>query len=117
MTDEFDRKYSRSIQELEGTSIWKSNYLPTTYRLQRLMGLRVKPPHYNSFLWNAVSLGLYFGLAWGALMWLLFWQRSDASVSAALLAALSAGLLFGLSMAAYYRWSARKHALSDWDEL
>ena len=62
-------------------------------------------------------MGIYFGIAWGILMWFLLWSGQSMSVWVAMVASFAAGLLFGVSMAFYYRHSARKHSLSKWEDL
>jgi membrane associated rhomboid family serine protease len=44
-------------------------------------------------------------------MWFLLWGRQGMPVWIAAAAALTAGVLFGLTMAWYMRWSARKRAI------
>ncbi len=117
MSSEFDRKYERALQELKETAIWESGYLPLAHRILRKRGFEARPPHYNSFLTNAVPMGLYFGIVWGVLMWLFQWMRWELPIIVAVVASVAAGLFFGLSMAMYYRSSAKKHSLSDWEEL
>lgn len=47
-------------------------------------------------------------------MWLLFWIRQDMPLWVVFTAATLAGVFFGLSMAAYFRYVARKHNLPSW---
>jgi hypothetical protein len=61
-----------------------------------------------------------FGVAWGLIMWIVQWRTFDLppeiSVTIGVVAATVAGLLFGLGMAAYYRWRAGRLGLPSWDE-
>ena len=50
-------------------------------------------------------------------MWAVAWQQSGMPMGFALLASLLAGILFGLAMAAYYRWAASEAGLSRWLDL
>ena len=81
------------------------------------LGIKAKPPHYNSFLKNTLSTGLWFAAGWGILMWFLQWRSMDISVSGAIASAIVTGIGFGVAIAAYYKSSARKHRLSSWVEL
>jgi hypothetical protein len=113
----FDIRRSKAIALLKKTGIWKINYLPPAITLLWRMGVKVPPPHFAGFAITATMLGLYFGLAWGVIMWLFVWSSQGMSSSAALFKALSTGVLFGLAMAAYYAYGRKKHQLPSWDSL
>ena len=53
-----------------------------------------------------VTVPSFFGALWGGIMWLLQWQNWHIEAEVAVLVSVLAGLLFGLSIAAYYRWKA-----------
>ncbi|MGM0428772.1 MAG: DUF6404 family protein [Pseudomonadota bacterium] len=113
----FKEKKQAALTELKSSKIWQSNYQPPFLLFMWWLGIETKPPHYNSFIHNALSLGSFFGLFWGVIMWLFVWNSNNLPVLVAIVACLLAGVLFGLSMASYYRISARKNNLSQWDEL
>ncbi len=117
MSSDFDRKYEKALQELRGTTIWESSYLPLAHRILKSRDFESRPPHYNSFLSNAIQMGIYFGIVWGLLMWLFQWSQWNLPIIVALVASMGAGLFFGFSMASYYKNSAKNHSLSDWEEL
>ena len=87
--------------------------MPPVLILQWKLGIKSKPPHYESFLNNTFSMGMWFAVVWGVLM-LLF---EVYSVSGVVLPSLVAGVFFGIAMASYYKASARKHKLSNWIDL
>lgn len=109
-------KRNAALQLLRRTSIKPSNYQPPALRLLWRMGVDARPPHFCSFLYNALFSGALFGLVWGGFMWLTLWQGSQGPLRAAGIAAL-AGVAFGLGMAGYYAYGKRVHALPSWDEL
>lgn len=113
----FEKRKEAAIQELKESGIWKSNSMPPALLILWKLGVRARPPHYNSFLENALVMGLWFAAAWGALMWLFQWRNLGLPASGALASALVAGIFFGVAMAAYYKSSARKHQLSNWLDL
>ncbi|WP_322407376.1 DUF6404 family protein [Idiomarina sp. PL1-037] len=113
----FEAKKQAALAELKSSKIWQSNYQPPFLLFMWWLGRETKPPHYNSFMHNALSLGSFFGLFWGVIMWLFVWNSTALPLSAAIAASLLAGALFGLSMAYYYRFSGRKNNLSRWGEL
>jgi hypothetical protein len=80
------------------------------------MGIKVPPPLFIPFVPAALGMGGFFGLFWGAAMWLFFWMRQGASAELVLGASLLAGVCFGLLMAAYLRAVASRHNLPAWSE-
>lgn len=110
-------KLTSALAMLAATGISRSNYEPPLYRLLWRVGLFLPPPHFASFGFNFVFNAVWFGVLWGAIMWLLVWSHLDWSGVGAAIAAIAVGLLFGLVMASYYRYIARKHKLPVWSEL
>jgi pilus assembly protein TadC len=113
--------YPSSLQSaldlLSATNIKPRAYAPRLYRTLWRLGVYVPPPHFASPLFNAALLGVIFGPSWGLVMYVLVWSSEGMPWFAAVAAALVAGLLFGLTMAFYYRRSARKHGLPPWSQL
>ena len=117
MDDDYDTRLTRALAELEASGIKRSNYAPPLFHLARRLGARPRLPHYMGF-WQAVALtGPFFAVTWGLFMWIVFWLPRGLTGWAALLAALVAGLLFGIGMALYYRYSAKRAGLSRWEAL
>jgi|SRR5690606_32238884 len=113
----FEKRKKVALEELKKSGIWRSNYMPPALKLMWKIGLKVRPPHYNYFLHNALSLGLWFAIAWGILMWFFQWRSMEISILVAIGFAAATGIFFGVFMASYYKWSAKKHHLSSWSEL
>lgn len=110
-------KREKALEELRASRIWASNAEPPLHRMLSRIFPGLRPPHYERFWVNALTTGPVFGLVWGIAMWLLFWRDDGMSVGNAVIASAFAGIAFGLSMAAYYRWSARRARLSWWEDL
>ncbi|QKJ67502.1 hypothetical protein HQN60_12735 [Deefgea piscis] len=113
----FEDKCNYAIKELENAGIWKSNYNPPILKLARKLGFKVPFPHYNSFLNNALSAGIYFGVFWGLFMYFIVWGQQNMPATKMLSAATLAGAFFGLSMASYYKYSFKKNKLTPWCEI
>lgn len=113
----YEEKCNFAIKELETAKIWKSNYNPPIVKLVHKLGFKVPFPHYNSFLNNALSTGIYFGFAWGLFMYLFAWNTQNMTVATMLSIPLFAGTFFGLAMASYYQYSFKKHKLTPWHEI
>jgi|JI8StandDraft_1071087.scaffolds.fasta_scaffold389976_1 hypothetical protein len=113
----FEEKRRLAMQELDNAHIWKSNYYPPFIRMLHLLGYKVPLPHYNSFLNNALSTGLFFGLLWGGMMYVLIWRAQAISLNVILLTSVFAGASFGLILASYYKYGFKKHQLTPWDQI
>jgi hypothetical protein len=113
----YPSKLSSALAILAATGMSRSSYEPPLYRLLWRVGLFLPPPHFASFGFNFVFMAASFGTLWGAIMWVLVWSWLGGSGVAAAIAAAAAGVLFGLTMAAYYRYGARKHKLPLWSRL
>jgi len=113
----FEEKLSKAHKELESTGIWKSNYNPPLFDLARKLGYKTSPPHYRQFLSNFIRQTLFFFVVWGGGMWLFVWDNSKVEPHLQFAISSSVALLFGFFMAVYYKFSAKHHHLSDWDEL
>jgi cytosine/uracil/thiamine/allantoin permease len=61
-------------------------------------------------------MGLFFGVSWGLVMWFLVWRADDVPIAIAVVTSVLAGALFGVIMAAYFHWRARKLALPPWKD-
>lgn len=110
-------KLSSALAMLAAAGMSRSSYEPPLYRLLWRVGVFLPPPHFASFGFNFVFNAAWFGVSWGAIMWLLVWSHLGGSAVVAASAAIAAGLLFGLIMASYYHHIARKHKLPVWSQL
>lgn len=115
--NEYGRKFDAAVAELSITMMRPANQLPPALKLQRAMGLKVRPPHYVPFWRIFLGYAVFFGIVWGLITW--FWRLRDAgfSVFDAMGSAAIAGTLFGLIMALYYARGRRKYRLSKWEDL
>ncbi|CCQ10100.1 hypothetical protein PALB_9650 [Pseudoalteromonas luteoviolacea B = ATCC 29581] len=113
----YEEKCHFALKELTEAKIWESNYNPPIIKLLRKFGFKVPFPHYNSFLMNALSTGLYFSCLWGLLMCFSRWNTQNISLYDTLSTALFAGTLFGVAMASYYRHGFKKYKLTPWHEI
>ena len=114
---QFNERLQQAFVLLESKGIGKSTYSPPLFRLLWKLGIKVPPPHMAGFGFNALVMGSFFGLFWGLFMWLLLWGRQGMPIWIGATAALMAGVLFGLTMAWYLRWSAKKRGIPTWQEF
>ena len=113
----FEEKRAAALGLLQSTGIWRSNYAPPLLRLLWRFGVKLPPPHFVGFAANAVVAGLFFGVGWGFLMWVLLWSRQQVPLGVVVGGAALAGLLFGTCIGGYYRSGARRHKIPLWKEF
>ena len=103
-------------KQLEGLGIKLSTSNPPFLKTARKLGFNLTPPVFMPFWQAATILGVYFAVAWGIAMWLIMWSWQNAPLWLVLSMPILAGVLFGVFMAAYYRYIRRKHNLPAWPE-
>ena len=113
----FEACRAKALALLKATGMWASNYEPPILRGLWKLGFKIPPPHFVPFWKTTLFASLWFGGAWGVVMWLTVWSRQGVVLGAALVAAAAAGLCFGLFMSLYYAYGRRKHRLPDWSSL
>jgi hypothetical protein len=111
----FEQKLAAALRLLASTGMWRSEYAPPLHRLLWKLGAKTPPPHFLSFMVNFISAGVWFCVFCGLAMWLTGSSHHGLSRLAA--AALFAGVFFGVCMAAYYRYGARKHRIPLWRDF
>lgn len=114
---DFARKKEAAIALLKSRGVKPSNYAPPLVRVLWALGVEMRLPHFAGFWKTAAWMGGFFGLGWGAVMWLLFWESKGIPLAGAAAMAVVAGAAFGLAMAAYYAHSRKKLALPSWESL
>ena len=109
---EFERKYTKAIEELSNTTIRRWSYLPPAHRLAVKFGIQFRPPHYNSFVSTFIAFALFMSLT----MVISGWIVGLSSLTITILNFIG-GIVMGLWMALYIRFTAQKHNLSKWSDL
>ena len=109
-------KLERMYRHMAALGVSKSTAAPPAWRLLWRFGVEVPPPLFAPFVPGALAMGAFFGLFWGLLMWAILWSRQGMPVGLMVASALLAGTLFGLVVAAYFRYVARRHRLPPWAE-
>lgn len=116
-SDPFDTRLQKALALFEARGMRRSTYAPPLFQLLWKLGARVPPPLMAGFGANVLLMGGFFGIFWGALMWVLMWGRQGMPAGAAWLLAGLAGLLFGLMMAAYLRYTAKRQQIPRWRDF
>ena len=113
----FEEKRAAGLVLLEATGMPRTSYAPPLVRLLWHLGVKVPPPHFASFLGIFAFVAIAFGATWGFLMWFIFWADQDLPIERVLVQTGIAGLIFGLLMAVYYHYGARRHGLPKWEDI
>ena len=106
-----------ALRLLAATGLKRSNYEPPLLRLLWRLGVDAPPPHFASFVGNALVAGVFFGSIWGFLMWLFLWRQQAVPATAPIVLTVVAGLFFGIAMAGYYAFGQRKYKLPSWHSM
>jgi membrane associated rhomboid family serine protease len=115
--DDFEHRKEAAFKVMRERGINPMHFYPPVHRMLARIGVRVKPPHFGSFIGVCVLHALYFGATWGLIMWLFVWQSTAVSPERAIGTSVGAGLTFGVAMAFNYAWDRRKHRLPSWETL
>jgi hypothetical protein len=121
----FEKKLKRAHRELAGAGIPCLNYNPPLIRILRKFGIKVRPPHYHSFIFNSILVSIFSIVSLGILILGVFAlvhinSKHGPPVSMAFVQLFDIGWissLFGILMAAYFKYNAKKHGLSKWKTL
>lgn len=116
----FEQCKTRALDLLQATGMMHSHYAPPLTRLLWKAGVKIAPPHFQSFQSIVLLAGGWFGFFMGVFTSLFGWFQGAAPLHAALIAvatACVAGPLFGLTMASFYASDRRKHQLPAWSTL
>lgn len=113
----FEQKKERAIALMESKNMWKSSYAPPLIRGLWKLGLKIPPLPFMPFWQTTLITGIFFGPAWGLIMWFFSWEHMEMSLSGAIFASFMAGILFGILMAAFHKWRKKSNKLPEWNEI
>lgn len=116
MSNSYRRRMLSIAKQLRSQRVSQYTSAPPVYRLCWMLGLRIRPPLYQSFASLTFFQGSWLGVLWGLLMWFSLWRNQGWRVTEAIITSVFAGLLFGLAMATYYRWKASRLKLPPIDD-
>ena len=120
----FVQKRDAALAMLAQAGIGRSNYAPPLLRLLWWLGVQAPPPHFNGFASNALMMGTSFAITFGTVVTVIAvflthqvapdWQAVALYFATS---ALLSGPMFGLFMASYYAFGARRHNLPKWRDF
>lgn len=109
-------KVHHLIAELAAHGIRPIGIVPPIYRFFWLLGIKVPPPHFQSFVTLALMTSSFFGLAFLNLTLLWRWRSPDLPGWLLWALPVTAGPFFGLLLTAAYRYSASLLRLPAWKD-
>lgn len=115
---DFDKKFALAMKELRTKKVGRYHDADMGPWFARLIGVKLRPAHYRSFLFNSVFYSSIF-LFFLALPLVVFhWSELDmAYAKNVVLPAVLSSLGGGLCIAFYCKMSANHHSLTSWEEL
>jgi hypothetical protein len=116
MTD--DRKIDTYKALMAAKGIATSTAAPPLWELMWSLGINLPPPLYMGFISLFLFAGSFFGIVFGAGVWIVRYMRArPMSLHEAGGVALITGIAFGLAIAWFTRRLARKHGLGTWSSF
>ncbi|MGY3942555.1 DUF6404 family protein [Aeromonas tecta] len=112
----FEHRLFAAHQELASKGVKVINYDPPISRLLRRAGWQLRPPHYERFMINLITMGLPIGIIWGLLMWFFGWEH-EVSLGYALRQTGVFAIGVGLLMAIAFQIRRRQLKLTPWEAL
>jgi hypothetical protein len=113
----FEEKVAAAKELLASKGVARPAYAPSIVTWLWKMGIKVPPPHFAGVVGTFLFTSIFFGTIWGVIMWFVHYRPKGLPASAALTTAAMVGLGVGVLVAAYYRVSAKKHAIPRWSEF
>lgn len=102
------------ITDLGQRGVSEYTVAPPLFRMIWKFGAQARPPHFVNSVLFALGSGAVFGGFMVMFMLIFVWPLQVLPLWAALVIGVIAGAAYGVTLAAYYRWQARKLSLPDW---
>ena len=115
--DSYEAKLERAEYELWTKKIGRKKTHPLLYKLLRLLGIKVRLPHYAAPMFVFSFCTFYIAILVAAL--LLFLQKDSGSISMLSIAmkSIPVGMVFGLIMMFINIDAKKNYALTPWEEI
>jgi hypothetical protein len=109
-------KVALAVNDLVSRGVRPLTAAPPIFRLLWRLRVPIRPPHFMRFR----TLALFVGIGWGATFDLYIWAviaRSGRAATPSVHAVVAVGAaLFGLLLALFYWWQARRLGLPPWEQ-
>jgi len=115
--DSYEAKLERAEYEMYIKKIARKKSHPLLFKLLRLLGIKVRPPHYASPAFAFAFCTFYIAIMVAALLWFLQKDQQSISVLSIAVKSITVGLVFGLIMMIINIVSKKNHELTDWEDI
>ena len=112
----FEDRLAKAHAELQSHNVWLSNYKPPMFSLLRTLGIKVPPPYYLGFHFNALIAFWYFAIIIFLVMYFGL-LGNDETLKSAMDKAVVWGFVYGLGMGVFYAIRRKKLQLSRWEDF
>jgi len=113
----YPAKVRTALQLMHDAGVPQALRAPPLHRLLWRLGIAVSPPLLAGFAANALSMGVFFGVAWGVLMLPLFGLLVPLKTWGIVGSAGLAGVMFGVIMGLIMRAQQQRYRLPAWRSL
>lgn len=114
----FEQKLHAAQAELRDKQIGRRHQRSPLARLLGLVGIKLAPAFYRSFVANLAVYSVFYGLLLLLISGIEAWtKQGNVAVVRMALTVIIGGVGFGLLMAIFYRWAHRKLGLTPWQQL
>lgn len=110
----FREKVDYLRRDLGRRGVHYGTIAPPLFRVFWWLGWRIRPPHFLSFPKMALFSAAVFTVSWGSAMAVFLWSLPAVPWLRVAAIAGGTGFLFGVFVAAWYRYQARRLALPRW---
>jgi hypothetical protein len=114
---DFADKTEQAQREVREAGIGNWTARPPFYRLYKLVGLRIRPPHYNSFILNFAFFGISFWILYFLLIMLVGIDFDGGNIRGAAILSTVLSLCASVYLANAYREDRKRFKLSKWEDL
>lgn len=113
----YEARLERAEHELYARKIGRKKSHPLLFKLLRVLGFKVRPPHYAAPRFVFAFCTLYIAVLIAAL--LLFMQKDAETISllSITIKSVAVGVVFGLIMMVVNMESRKTHQLTAWDDI
>ena len=114
---DFQENLRLALAKLSATGISRPKYAPLPYRGLWRLGIRIPPPHFSGFIFNALFSATSVSVTVVLMKLILEWSWEGRGLVTAIEDVWPIGGGVGIVMAIYYWLSARWHKLPLWENL
>ncbi len=114
---DYTNRLMKAEVELHEKRVHRKQSHTLLFKLLRLLGFKVRLPHYSNHRVVLVYSTLYFVVSIGALMWFIQRQSDNMTFASFVSTTLISSILFGAIMTGLNIHNKKKYDLTPWEDL